>query len=75
MDFHLKEVHERIYNKANVVLEDGELFGEEGEGFQRICIPSPRPIIKEALERIALEFQDVESEILLKSLKGCLSNK
>lgn len=62
-----KEVHDRIYNKANVVLEDGELFGEEGEGFQRICIPSPRPIIKEALERISLQFQDVESEILLKS--------
>lgn len=60
-----KEVHDRIYNKANVLLEDGEMFGEEGEGYQRICIPSPRPIIKEALERIALEFQDVESKSLL----------
>lgn len=60
-----KEVHDRIYNRANVALEDGEMFGEEGEGYQRICIPSPRPLIKEALERIAAEFQDIESKKLL----------
>lgn len=55
-----KEVHDRIYNQANVLLEDGEMFGEEGAGYQRICISSPRPLIKEALERIAKEFGDVE---------------
>ena len=55
-----KEVHDRIYNKANVVLEDGKMFGEEGLPFQRICIPSPRPIIKEAFERIAKEFEDLK---------------
>lgn len=54
-----EEVHDRIYNKANVLLEDGKMFGEEGLPFQRICIPSPRPIIKEALERIAKEFEDL----------------
>jgi len=58
----VQEVHDRIYNKANVLLEDGHLFGIEGEDFQRICIPSPRPLIKEALERIALEFKDIESK-------------
>lgn len=51
------EVHERIYHKANVILEDGSMFGQEGLPFQRICVPSPRPLIKEALERIAREFQ------------------
>ncbi|MEH7438618.1 MalY/PatB family protein [Neobacillus drentensis] len=54
------EVHDRIYNKANVLLEDGKMFGEEGLHFQRICIPSPRPIIKEAFERIAREFEDLK---------------
>ena len=54
-----KEVHDRIYNKANVVLEDGSMFGEEGLNYQRICIPSPRPMIKEAFERIAREFEDL----------------
>ncbi|HWJ77305.1 MAG TPA: MalY/PatB family protein [Niallia sp.] len=54
-----EEVHERIYHRANVILEDGSKFGEEGNTFQRICIPSPRPIIKEAIERIAREFSDL----------------
>lgn len=54
-----EEVHDRIYNRANVVLEDGSMFGSEGNQYQRICVPSPRPVIEEALERIAKEFQDV----------------
>lgn len=54
-----EEVHERIYHRANVLLEDGSMFGEEGINHQRICIPSPRPIIKEAIERIAREFADL----------------
>ena len=52
-----EEIHDRIYNKANVLLEDGKMFGEEGFDFQRICIPSPRPInsgkrLKELLENL-----------------------
>ncbi|WP_394235128.1 MalY/PatB family protein [Niallia oryzisoli] len=54
-----KEVHERIYDRANVLLEDGVMFGEEGLEYQRICIPSPRPMIKEAFERMAKEFEDL----------------
>lgn len=54
-----EEVHDRIYNRANVLLEDGKMFGEEGKEFQRICISSPRPLIKEALERIVREFEDL----------------
>lgn len=53
-----EEIHDRIFNKANVLLEDGNMFGEEGEMYQRICIPSPRPLIQEAIERIAREFED-----------------
>ncbi|KAA9028422.1 MalY/PatB family protein [Niallia endozanthoxylica] len=55
-----KEVHDRIYNRANVLLQDGVMFGKEGLEFQRICIPSPRPIIKEAFARIAREFEDLQ---------------
>ena len=55
-----EDVHDRIYNKANVVLEDGELFGPEGNGFQRICVPCPKSILKEAMERIYIEFKDLE---------------
>lgn len=52
------EVHDRIYNKANVLLQDGKMYGEEWLYFQRICISSPKPMIKEAFERIAREFED-----------------
>lgn len=50
------EVHRRIYQEANVVLEDGEMFGSEGAGYQRICTPSPRSILATAMERIAAQF-------------------
>ncbi len=55
-----EEVHDRIYNRANVLLEDGSMFGEEGKAYQRICIPSPRSIIHTALERMAKEFEDLQ---------------
>lgn len=51
-----KEVHRRIYVEANVILEDGDMFGKEGTGFQRICLPTPRSILEEALERMAKQF-------------------
>ena len=35
------------------------MFGKEGLNYQRICVPSPRPIIKEAFERIAREFEEI----------------
>jgi len=51
-----QDVHDRIYIEANVVLEDGKMFGEESEHFQRICLPTPRSILVEAMERIAEQF-------------------
>jgi cystathionine beta-lyase len=51
-----EQVHQKIFIDANVVLEDGEMFGSGGEGFQRICVPSPRPLLKKALTRIAEQF-------------------
>ena len=51
------EVHERIYNKANVMLQDGNGHDpEEGECFQRMCIACPRSMIKEAIDRMSKEF-------------------
>jgi cystathionine beta-lyase len=37
---------------ARVFLDDGALFGPEGEGFQRVNIACPRAILVEALERM-----------------------
>lgn len=38
--------------KAKVGLNSGDMFGQGGEGFQRINIGCPRATLKEALERI-----------------------
>lgn len=55
-----EEVHDRIYNKANVCLEPGEMFDPEyGKSFERICIPSPRSMIKEAFYRIGEQFHEI----------------
>ncbi len=50
------QINELILNKAKVWLDDGRLFGEEGEKFQRINCATARAILKEALERICLTF-------------------
>ncbi len=53
-----EELHQKIYVDANVVLEGGLLFDPElGAGFERICLPTRRTIVKEAFERIANQFE------------------
>ncbi len=50
------EIHHKIYQEANVILEDGKIFGDKSTQFQRICLPSPRPILAHAFDRIAKAF-------------------
>lgn len=40
-------------DKARLALNDGTMFGKEGEGFMRLNIGSPRKVIVEALQRLA----------------------
>ncbi|HFE67031.1 MAG TPA: aminotransferase class I/II-fold pyridoxal phosphate-dependent enzyme, partial [Chloroflexi bacterium] len=42
-----------IMEKANVYLDEGEMFGPEGEGFERFNLACPRSLLAEAVERIA----------------------
>ena len=39
--------------KAGVAMTDGALCGEAGRGFGRLNFALPRPILREAVERIA----------------------
>ncbi len=53
-----EEIRDRIYNKANVLLEGGRMFDpDRGAGFERVCVPSPRSLLREAFERIAAQFE------------------
>ena len=38
--------------KAKVWLNSGRVFGPEGEGFERVNIACPRPVLKQALEQL-----------------------
>jgi len=46
-----------IINKAKLWLDDGEMFGEGGEGFERINIACPRKILEKALIRLETSFK------------------
>ena len=52
-----RQISDKMLYGAKVWLDDGTLFGREGEKYQRINAATPRPILKEALERIAKEFK------------------
>lgn len=45
-------LEELIVQKAGLWLDSGTLFGEEGEGFQRINLACCRALLQEALERL-----------------------
>lgn len=47
-----KDLKALFREKANIFIQEGEIFGPEGEGFQRVNIACHRPILVEALERI-----------------------
>lgn len=42
-----------IFEEAHLYLDEGEMFGPEGEGFERINLACPRSLLAEALERLA----------------------
>lgn len=44
--------HHLIEEKAGLWTDEGEIFGAEGEGFERINIACPRKTLEEALNRI-----------------------
>jgi len=46
------ELEQVMFKEAKVYLDEGYIFGIEGEGFERINIACPRSVLVEALERI-----------------------
>ena len=39
--------------EADLFLDEGYIFGPEGEGFERLNLACPKQILMEALERLA----------------------
>lgn len=53
------ELVDLIVNKARLVMNDGEMFGEGGEGHLRMNVGLPREVLREALERLRSAVNDV----------------
>ena len=52
-----EEVHEKIYNQANILIADGSKYDSvEGKNYQRMCLPISRKRVKEAFYRIKNVF-------------------
>lgn len=47
-----EELTDRFVNRARLALNDGAMFGKEGEGFMRLNVAMPRKKLMEVLERI-----------------------
>ena len=58
------ELDEFIVNEADLWLDDGAIFGDEGLGYTRINIACPRSTLKEAVDRLrrAVEAQSVSDD-------------
>lgn len=48
-----------ILEKAGLWLDHGSMFGEEGEGFQRINIACPRSVLQKALEQLEKAIKEI----------------
>ena len=55
------QIDDIIVNKAKVWLDRGTMFGPEGEFYQRINVATPRPVLEEALNRIAGAFKEIKN--------------
>jgi len=49
----IEDLEKMMIYKAHVALDEGYIFGHEGDGFERINVACPRPILKQCLEQIA----------------------
>ena len=55
-----EEIDRRIIHGAKLWLDSGRIFGQVGEGFQRINVAAPRSVLEECLRRIREHVIEVE---------------
>ncbi len=57
-----KELEEMVIHRAKLWLDGGEMFGEEGRGFQRINVACPRKTLEKALEQLKRAVLEVQRD-------------
>ncbi len=61
LGFSDEELSRILINKANLALDDGNLFGIGGSGFQRMNIAMPRKLLMTGLEKLKNAFGGAEN--------------
>lgn len=51
------QLNDFFVEKARLALNDGAMFGEEGVGFMRLNIASPRSVIEQAMKQLAEAYE------------------
>ena len=57
-----KKLKKFIIEEAGLGLSDGQLFGEEGSGYQRLNVACPRSVLKQGLEGLSRAFFNMEKD-------------
>jgi cystathionine beta-lyase len=55
-----EELTDFFVDKAHLALNDGWIFGEEGTGFMRLNIGSPRVIIEKAMAQLEQAYHEMK---------------
>lgn len=60
LDMNKVEINDFFLNKCKLALNEGQIFGEEGNMFQRFNIGCPRSVLEETLLRIEKAVKEIE---------------
>lgn len=53
-----EELEDLMVNKAQLFLDEGYMFGDEGIGYERVNLACPQWVLKAALERLEKAVQE-----------------
>lgn len=59
MNLSQEELNRFMVDKARLALNDGAMFGKEGEGFMRFNAGTPRSVIERAMNQLAEAYQKI----------------
>lgn len=59
MNMTQEELNRFFVDKARLALNDGAMFGKEGEGFMRFNAGTPRSVIEQAMKQLAEAYQEI----------------
>jgi cystathionine beta-lyase len=60
LNLSVKELDRFFVHKAGLALNEGHLFGREGEGFQRVNIACPRQLLVKGMEQLKAAVEELE---------------